>query len=60
MGRMLPAGFAVFVRTTMLGHYRLKANAMRRCEAERENGVDARVYEAWVTFAVGEREDGEA
>lgn len=60
MGRMIHVGYAVFVRGVLLGHYLRKSNAMRRAEAEKANGVAATVHETWSTFAVGEREEGEA
>lgn len=60
MAAMRHVGYAVFVRDTLLGHYLRKSNALRRCEAERSEGVDAKVYETWTTFGVSERRDGES
>lgn len=44
MGKIVLAGYCVAVREKVLDHYKNQKNAERRCDAERENGVDARVY----------------
>lgn len=56
MGAIFSVGFAVCVKTVVLGHYKSKTNAQRRCDAERSVGIDAKVYEMWASSALGERE----
>lgn len=56
MGKIIQAGWACVVRETVLQHYKVEANAKRRCAAERENGVDCRVYALWISSALGDKE----
>jgi len=49
-----PAGYVVATRALVLAYYRTESRARRRCERERESGIDAKVYEVMFSLALGE------
>lgn len=54
MARLVQFAWLVVVKDKVIAQSRNQARARRRCKAERENGVDARLAEAW--FSTGTTE----